>query len=64
MADAAPKQIWGKLEDGFDHWDEYKGDGGKGRSVGSGQQARHVVQVMTGFLKSHQAGSTLVDAPQ
>ncbi len=163
MADAPPTQIWGKLEDGFDHWDEYRGDGGKkpendpgvegfiefengvralfasnkqtlggshlrltgtkgqihfglndgyatwvrvedetgddvesmikpmglvstyqqmgyvaayqelidlaeaggkGRSVGSGQQARHVVQVMTGFLKSHQAGSKLVDAPQ
>lgn len=162
MADASPTHVWGKLEDGFDHWDEYKGDGGKkpendpgveayiefengvralyssnkqtlggselrltgskgmihfglndgyatwvrtepetddvvksmvnpmglvsnyqqmgyvaayqelidlaenggGQSVGSGQQARHVVQIMTGFLKSHQAGCKLVEVPQ
>lgn len=162
FADSPPKQIWAKLEDGFDDWDVYRGDGGKkpendpgvdgyiefengvraffssnkqtiaesqirlagpkgqiyfglsdgyatletqdaetgdtvsriikpvglssnfqqmgyvaayqelidlvengeGQSVGSGQQARHVVQVLTGFLKSHQAGSTLVDVPQ
>ena len=162
FADSPPQQIWAKLEEGFDDWDEYRGDGGKkpendpgvdgyiefengvralfssnkqtigdsqirlagskgqicfglgdgyatletqdaesgdtvsrtikpvglssnyqqmgyvaayqelidlvekgeGQSVGSGQQARHVVQVLTGFLKSHQAGSTLVDVPQ
>ena len=37
---------------------------GTGQSAGSGQQARHVVQVMMGFLKSHQAGCVLVDVPQ
>jgi len=39
-------------------------ESGKGQSVGNGRQARHVVQVMTGFLKSHQAGSALVEVPQ
>ena len=38
--------------------------GGKGRSVGSGQDARRVVQIMTGMLKSQQAGNTLVEVPQ
>lgn len=38
--------------------------GGKGRSVGSGQEARRVVQIMTGMLKSHQAGNSLVEVPQ
>jgi len=28
-------------------------ESGGGESVGSGRQARHVVQIMTGFLKSH-----------
>ena len=162
FADAPPQKTWAKLEDGFDDWDEYRGDGGKdpdmdpgvegyiefdngaqaffssnkktltgsyirlvgsrgqisfglndgfatlqtqeaasgediskiinpvgitsnyqqmgyvaayqelidlaakgaGQSAGSGQQARHVVQVMMGFLKSHQAGCALVDVPQ
>ncbi len=162
FADAPPQQTWAKLEDGFDDWDQYKGDGGKdpdkdpgvegyiefgngvraffssnkktfpgshlrlagpkgqiffglndgyatlqtqeagtgddvsriinpvgivstyqqmgyvaayqelidlaetggGQSAGSGRQARHVVQVMTGFLQSHQAGCALVDVPQ
>jgi predicted dehydrogenase len=39
-------------------------EGGEGESVGSGRQGRHVVQVMTGILKSHQAGSALVEVPQ
>ena len=38
--------------------------GGTGRSVGSGQDARRVVQMLTGFLKSHQAGSSLVAVPE
>jgi predicted dehydrogenase len=38
--------------------------GGTGESVGSGREARRVVQVMNGFLKSHQAGSSLVEVPQ
>jgi predicted dehydrogenase len=38
-------------------------ESGGGESVGSGRQARHVVQIMTGFLKSHQAGSALVEVP-
>ncbi len=37
---------------------------GKGESVGNGRQGRHVVQIMTGFLKSHQAGSALVEVPK
>ena len=38
--------------------------GGTGESVGSGREARRVVQVMNGFLKSHQAGSSLVEVPR
>ncbi len=38
-------------------------ENGGGESVGSGRQARHVVQILTGFLKSHQAGSALVKVP-
>ena len=38
--------------------------GGKARSVGSGQDSRRVVQIMTGMLKSHQAGNSLVEVPQ
>ena len=37
--------------------------GGGGQSVGSGRVARQVVQIMTGFLKSHQAGASLVEVP-
>ena len=37
---------------------------GGGESNSSGRQGRHVVQIMTGFLKSHQAGSALVEVPQ
>ena len=39
-------------------------ESGVGESAGNGRQARHVVQIMTGFLKSHQAGSALVEVPQ
>ena len=35
-----------------------------GEGVGTGKHGRWVVQIMTGFLNSHQAGSTLVDVPQ
>jgi predicted dehydrogenase len=38
-------------------------ESGGGESVGSGRQARQVVQILTGFLKSHQAGSALVEVP-
>ncbi len=38
--------------------------GGTGQSVGSGRDARRVVQILTGFLKSHQAGSGLVEVPE
>ena len=38
--------------------------GGTDQSVGSGREARRVVQILTGFLKSHQAGSSLVEVPQ
>ena len=38
-------------------------ENGGGESVGSGRQARHIVQILTGFLKSHQAGSALVKVP-
>ena len=161
FADSEPTHVMGLLEDGFDHWDEYRGDGGKipeqepgvtgiikfangvrayfdctknaldtssisivgttgkitfvlssgmatlesvneggdtisrtikpmgivsnyqtmgyvaayeelirlaesggGEGVGGGRQARQVVQIMTGFLKSHRAGSALVEVPQ
>ncbi len=157
FAESPPKQVWAKLEDGFDDWDVYKGVGGKdpasepgasgfvihengirsfyvgsknsvvpgstlqitgpkgqiefqmnggvaklltkapdgetltqelipddyqseyyvaayeelinlvengGEGVGTGKHGRWVVQIMTGFLNSHQAGSTLVDVPQ
>ncbi len=157
FADSPPKQVWSKLEDGFDDWDVYKGQGGKdpatepaasgfilhengvrsfyigtkesvaprstiqltgpkgqisltmdsgtatmvtpgkessaaveelvpddyqalyyvaayeelidliengGESVSAGKYGRWVVQIMTGFLKSHTAGSTLVDVPE
>jgi len=160
FADSEPTHVMGLLEDGFDHWDEYRGDGGKspegepgvngiikfangvrayfdctknafdtssitisgtkgkitlvngtgmatlesaddsgdtisrtikpmgivsnyqtmgyvaayeelialaesgtGESVGNGRQARQVVQILTGFLKSHQAGSALIEVP-
>ena len=39
-------------------------ESGVGESVGNGRQARHVVQIMIGFLKSHKAGSALVEVPQ
>ena len=29
FADSEPTQVWGRLEEGFEHWDQYKGDGGK-----------------------------------
>ena len=157
FAESPPKQVWAKLEDGFDDWDVYKGQGGKdpasepgasgfiihengirsfyvgskksvvpqatlqitgpkgqiefqmnggvaklltkasdgetmsqdlipddyqseyyvaayeelidlvengGDGVGTGKHGRWVVQIMIGFLNSHQAGSTLVDVPQ
>ena len=162
FADSEPTHVFGLLEDGFDHWDEYMGDGGKkpesepavsgfiklkkgvraffdcdkntlagstlrlsgpkgrinfglndgwaawrpadpeigddvtriikplgivsnyqvmgyvaayeelisivenggGESVGSGRESRRVVQILTGFLKSHQEGSRLVEAPR
>ncbi len=28
-AESKPVQVWAKLQDGFDDWDRYKGDGGK-----------------------------------
>ena len=34
-----------------------------GEGVSSGREARKTVQIMTGFLKSQQAGSSLVDVP-
>ena len=37
---------------------------GGGKSAGPGEEARWVVQILTGFLKSHQMGSRLVDVPQ
>ncbi len=157
FAESPPKQVWSKLEDGFDDWDVYRGQGGKdpasepaasgfvihengirsfyvgtkksiapgttlrltgpkgqitfttdsgsatlltqgdvsrtsseelvpddyqalyyvaayeelikliengGEGVSTGKHGRWVVQIMTGFLKSHQAGSTLVDVPE
>lgn len=157
FAESPPKQVWAKLEDGFDDWDVYKGQGGKdpasepgasgfiihengirsfyvgskqsvvpqatlqitgpkgqiefqmnggvaklltkasdgetmsqdlipddyqseyyvaayeelidlvengGDGVGTGKHGRWVVQIMIGFLNSHQAGSTVVDVPQ
>ena len=39
-------------------------ENGGGEGVGSGQESRKVVQIMTGFLKSHQEGSRLVEVPQ
>ncbi len=151
-AESEPVKVFAQLEDGFDHWDKYRGDGGKlpenepgasgyilfkngvralycgtketlgeyslilsgaegrihidsmssavletegkggekvtrqlvpdhyqvhglvaayqeiidniengGEGVSSGREARKTVQIMTGFLKSHQAGSSLVD---
>ncbi len=157
FAESPPKQVWSKLEDGFDDWDVYRGQGGKdpasepaasgfvihengirsfyvgtkesiapgttleitgpkgqitfstdsgsatlltkgevsktsseelvpddyqalyyvaayeelidliengGESVSAGKYGRWVVQIMTGFLKSHTAGSSLVDVPE
>ena len=29
FADSEPAQVFAKLEEGFDHWDHYRGDGGK-----------------------------------
>ncbi|MBM3932942.1 MAG: Gfo/Idh/MocA family oxidoreductase [SAR202 cluster bacterium] len=29
FADSEPVQVFARLEDGFDHWDRYKGDGGR-----------------------------------
>ena len=29
FAESPPKQVWAKLEDGFDDWDVYRGQGGK-----------------------------------
>ena len=34
-----------------------------GDGVSTAQEARKTVQIMTGFLKSHAAGNTLVDVP-
>ena len=28
FAESEPKRVFGRLEDGFDHWDRYRGDGG------------------------------------
>ncbi len=28
-AESQPAQVWARLESGFEHWDSYKGDGGK-----------------------------------
>ena len=28
-AKSNPSQVWARLEEGFEHWDKYKGDGGK-----------------------------------
>ena len=157
FAESAPKFVWAKLEDGFDDWDVYKGQGGKdpasepgasgfvihengirsfyvgskesvvpaatiqitgtdgqiefrmdatsatmltkgpegqtmaeelvsddyqsenyvaayeelinlvensGEGVSTGEHGRWVVQIMTGFLDSHQAGSKLIDVPE
>jgi hypothetical protein len=162
FADSEPTHVFGLLEDGFDHWNEYRGDGGKkpesdpavsgfikfrngvrayfdctkttlvgstlrlagskgqitfglsdgwatwrsqdpesgdevtriikplgiasnyqvmgyvaayeelisiiengwGESVGSGRESRRVVQILTGFLQSHQEGSRLVEVPE
>ncbi len=157
FAESPPKQVWAKLEDGFDDWDVYRGQGGRdpasepgasgfvihengvrsfyagskksvvpastmqitgpkgqiefqmnggvarvltrgsngetlsqdliphhyqsenyvaayeelinlvengGEGVSTGEHGRWVVQIMVGFLNSHQAGSTLVDVPQ
>ena len=36
-------------------------NGGNGTS--SGREARKTVQIMVGFLKSHQQGSRLIEAP-
>ena len=152
-AESGPAKVFAQLEDGFDHWDQYRGDGGKlpenepgasgyilfqngvrafyngtketfgeyslqlsgaegqirvdetsavmvkqdggekatrnlvpphyqvhglvaayrelidkiengGDGVSSGREARKTVQIMAGFLKSHQAGSSLVDVPE
>ena len=154
-AESEPVKVFAQLEDGFDHWDRYRGDGGKlpenepgasgyvlfkngvralycgtketfseyslqlsgadgqihvdeqgaemrtrdtaarekvsrklvadhyqvhglvaaylelidkiengGDGVSSGREARKTVQIMVGFLKSHQEGSRLVDVPE
>ena len=34
-----------------------------GEGVSTGRDARKTVQIMTGFLKSQQAGGALVDVP-
>ena len=43
-------------------WCRLVENGGEG--VGTGEHGRWVVQIMTGFLNSHQAGSTIVDVPK
>ena len=35
-----------------------------GEGVSTGRDARKTVQIMTGFLKSQQAGGALVDVPE
>ena len=35
-----------------------------GEGVSTGEHGRWVVQIMTGFLNSHQSGSKLVEVPQ